>query len=97
MDVCCEDIAAFDNIPPEVCERKKFGALKFIVSYQDGKLVRYNENFIKEITSLESYRGHQLFVKPGGKLRKTENCFTWGGCVQLVHIDEDQLERDYAR
>ena len=81
----------------QVNSRLKYGALKFLISYHEGKLKRYNEHFIKEIESLESYRGHQVFVKPGARLKKTQNCFTWGGCVQLVHEDEDQLERDYSR
>ena len=75
----------------------KFGGLKWLVTYEDGVLVGYNEAHLQEIINMESYRGHQLFVKPGGMLRKTQNCFTWGGCVKLVHVDQAQLQRDYYR
>jgi len=52
---------------------------------------------LDEIRAMESYRGHQLFVQEGQQLHKTINCFTWAGCVRLVHEDEQHLNKDYKR
>lgn len=71
--------------------------MKWMVTYEDGILNGYNEAHLQEILNMSSYRGHQFFVKPGGKVRRTQNCFTWGGCVKLVNADEEQLKRDYYR
>ena len=56
-----------------------------------------NQEVIDEIKAMASYRGHQMFVKVGGKIVKSRNCFTVSGCVQLVNEDEETFERDYAR
>lgn len=68
-----------------------------MISYEEGILKGYNEAYLDEIRKMESYRGDQLFVKPGGIMKKTQNCFTWGGCIKLVNADEAQLKRDYYR
>ena len=77
--------------------RKKFGSLKWLCSFKEGPFKEYCAEDVAEIKKMESYRGHQFFVKPGSKIRKTTNCFTWVGCVRLTHEDEDVLKRDMAR
>ena len=52
---------------------------------------------MNEILSMESYRSHQFFVEAGEPIKKTQNCFSWGGAVILANQDSDALERDYAR
>jgi hypothetical protein len=46
---------------------------------------------------MESYRGHQIFRKPGDFIKKTTNCFSWSGCVNLCNVNEATLNRDYRR
>ena len=52
---------------------------------------------VAEIKSMGSYRGSQFFVDAGDNLRKTENCFSWAGAVNLVNEDEDAMWQDYRR
>ena len=52
---------------------------------------------VEEIKNMESYRGSQFFKEPGDQLKKTQNCFSWAGAVNLVHEDEEALMRDYRR
>ena len=47
--------------------------------------------------SMSSYRGHQYFFNVGEQLRKTIDCFTWGGFVQLTNNNKQQLEIDFER
>lgn len=77
--------------------RRKFGRLKFLVSYVQGELVYWNEEYLAEIRSMPSFRGMQLFLAPGDRVHLTTNCFTWLGCVKLVHEDEEVLLADYRR
>jgi hypothetical protein len=71
--------------------------VKWLCSYKEGPLKAYNAALVAEILAMESYRGHQLFVKPGTYLSKTINCFTWAGSVRLVHTNEESLKRDMDR
>ena len=47
------------------------------------------------ISSEESYRGHQIFFKPGNNVIATQNCFSWAGCVLLANQSEEKLNRVY--
>mmetsp|Transcript_8770 Transcript_8770/g.13114 ORF Transcript_8770/g.13114 Transcript_8770/m.13114 type:complete len:567 (-) Transcript_8770:1551-3251(-) len=91
------DKEAFDAMPSECSERKKYGAIKYIVSYTEGMLKGIDPSALEEIKAMESYRGHQMFVKVGKELKKTISCFTWAGVVRLVHEDEEKLNQDYRR
>lgn len=92
------DGEAYDTVPSQPDARLAHGMMKWIIVTQsEGTLVEVNPDALHELTSLQSYRGHQFFVEVGERLRKTVDCFTWGGYVKLVHVDEDQLVRDYQR
>jgi hypothetical protein len=41
--------------------------------------------------------GHQFFVSEGDEVKPTTNCFTWMGCILLVHESEEHINRDYYR
>ena len=64
---------------------------------QEGLLMSIDEASLKEILSMESYRSHQFFVEAGDSIKKTQNCFSWGGAVILANKNGASLERDYAR
>ncbi|CAN0359024.1 unnamed protein product, partial [Ectocarpus fasciculatus] len=87
----------FNAFPSEPINRKMFGSLKWLCSFKEGPFKEYCAADVAEITKMESYRGHQFFVKPGSTIRKTKNCFTWVGCVRLTHKDEETVKRDLAR
>lgn len=79
-------------------KRLAYGSLKWlIVSAKEGLLKQIDEASLQEILSLESYRSHQFFVDKGDSVKKTQNCFSWGGAVTLANTDEKALNRDYAR
>lgn len=68
-----------------------------VVTESVGKLSSIKPEAVSEITSMESYRGHQFFVSPGDTIRPTVDCFTWAGCIKLVHKYADHASRDYDR
>ena len=79
-------------------KRLAYGSLKWlIVSAKEGLLKQIDEASLQEILNLESYRSHQFFVDKGDSVKKTQNCFSWGGAVTLANTDEKALNRDYAR
>jgi hypothetical protein len=67
------------------------------VSAKEGLLKQIDEASLQEILHMESYRSHQFFVDKGDSIKKTQNCFSWGGAVTLANKDSAALERDYAR
>jgi hypothetical protein len=69
--------------------------MKWLVSYMDGKFNGLDSSSKEELVALESYRKHQIFTS--GRIRKTQNCFSWAGAVVLVHPSEEGLNRDYSR
>jgi hypothetical protein len=71
--------------------------LKWLICYENGTLRSANARTMQAITSDPSYRGHQLFIQPGGAVRKTQNCFTWGGCVLLANRSEADINEYYER
>ena len=84
----------FQKIPMEPSHRKMYGAMKWLVSYRTGEFHGLDPSAASELTSLESYRKHQIFASK--TIKKTENCFSWAGAVVLVHSTEAGLQRDYA-
>jgi biotin carboxylase len=71
--------------------------MKWMCSFKEGTLARYNPDDMAELLAMESYRGHQWFIAPGGHLPKTRNCFSWTGCVRLVNDTKEGLQRDWDR
>jgi biotin carboxylase len=47
------------------------------------------------LMALPSYRTHAWEIKPGDYAPLTVDCFTRPGCVQLVHEDEIQVDKDF--
>jgi hypothetical protein len=86
----------FAAVPHEPVVRKNFGAMKWLISYKEGKFIGLDPVSSAELLALESYRGHQVFVQ-GPRIRKTQNCFSWAGAAVLVHPTAQGLERDYSR
>jgi len=72
------------------------GCIKYLLTHQAGVLQGINQPALDEITNLESYRGHEVFLDIGKPVIPTKDCFSWGGCVKLVHPTQEGLERDYA-
>jgi hypothetical protein len=67
------------------------------VTGKEGMLRRIDDASLQEILNMESYRSHQFFVEAGEPIKKTQNCFSWGGAVTLANTCSASLERDYAR
>jgi biotin carboxylase len=88
---------AFVRYPDEPSEIKASGRIKYLVSHITGKLQCLNDENIKEIASMESFRGKDIFVDPGQIIKPTIDCFTWAGAIQMVHKSEEHMLRDYAR
>lgn len=83
--------------PLQPIKRQAYCALKWLVSYTEGTLRSVNEATLQSIKNDPSYRGHQIFFQPGGAVKKTQNCFTWGGCVLLANKSEEVLNTVYSR
>ena len=83
---------------PQPKDRKAYGMLKWlIISAKEGLLLRIDEASKNEILAMESYRSHQFFIEAGDAIKKTQNCFSWGGAVTLANTNEETLKRDYMR
>jgi len=91
------DEEKFENLPLLPPRHKAFPRVCFIVSYETGILKKVNETLYKEILKMQSYRNIQLFVNVGGKVKPTTDSFTFVGQVELCHVDEGIVERDYNR
>jgi len=88
---------AYYQIPDEPTELKSSGRIKYLISHVSGKLQRLNEEYLKEIESMESFRGKDIFVHPGQAITPTIDCFSWSGAIQLVNKTEEAMLRDYQR
>ena len=89
-------VCADSNNQPS--KRLAYGAIKwFVVTCKEGLLNRIDDAAMQEILNMESYRSHQFFVEAGEPIKKTQNCFSWGGAVTLANTCSASLERDYAR
>ncbi len=69
----------------------------FIVIKTEGTLKEINKDFDNEIRSFKSLLTLQYFPKIGSQIRKTIDCFTWGGVVKLFHEEYDVVEKEYSR
>ncbi|KAF1778899.1 ATP-grasp fold, subdomain 2 [Phytophthora cactorum] len=76
----------FERLPERPKELKSHGCEAMLVSYETGKLVGYPGQ--EEIENLSSAVSTVWYTHPGEELKTT--CY-------LVHEDEEQLNRDYAR
>lgn len=65
----------------------------FLIASTTGRLVATPR--IEDLTRLDSYYSHSLYVSPGGSIRKTVDYFTSPGLVHLVSSDVSVLDRDY--
>ena len=93
--VCVCVCVYYDRQPSK---RLAYGALKwFVVTCKEGMLRRIDDAALQEILDMESYRSHQFFVEAGEPIKKTQNCFSWGGAVTLANTCSATLEKDYAR
>jgi hypothetical protein len=91
---------AFDNAcspgPPVTVNA---GRIKFLLFHRAGKLSSNGpaiQSALDTITSLESYRAHEMFVKAGDDVVPTIDCFTWGGVVKLANPSAEKLLEDYT-
>lgn len=85
----------FALLPSDPIQRLNYGLLKWLINYQEGYFLEMNTQGLQTMKDLASYRGHQIFFPNNKYVYKTSNCFTWGGCLQLIHAQEEQLEHDY--
>ena len=51
----------------------------------------YNATSVEELKAMKSYRGIEFFVDKGSVLKKTIDCFTWIGNVQLAVSEMSQI------
>jgi biotin carboxylase len=87
----------FESLPDMPRSRRAYGSLKWLINYERGIYHGTQTLGIRELTSLESYRGHQIFFSPNKYVVPTQNCFTWAGCVKLTHSDPDILNQHCRR
>ena len=69
----------------------------YLCSFVDGVVLDCNVVALEEIKSMSSYLGIEMFVSKGGQVKKTIDCFTWIGNVQLFNVDDAALTRDVDR
>ena len=83
----------FDKLPESKSYMQRYGREVFLVAREDGK--------IKSIPGIDTIMGLRSFVKcemcvqPGDELKKTVDCFTRPGAIQLIHDDAKVVEEDY--
>jgi hypothetical protein len=88
----------FSKYPEAPLKRYGYGSLKWLVNTKvEGILDRVSDEGNKTLTTLSSYQGHQYFVAPGDKLKKTRDCFTWAGYVKYFHREEHIMNQDYEK
>ena len=89
------DPDAFDALPLQPTEMKKYGREVFLVARQNG--VCASLPGVAEIRAMRSFRKLDMHVQPGSTVVPTIDCFTRPGSVQLVHEDEAIVLADHAR
>ena len=77
--------------------RRAYGCTKWLVNYRSGRFLGINERDMRLIRSSDAYRGNQIFLQTGSEVVKTQNCFSWGGCVLMAHTSEQEVQRLYDR
>jgi len=91
------DPARFDErppLPPPTLHAS--GCIKYLLTHKAGTLQAVDQKALATLTSLPSYRGHEIFLDLGKPVIPTKDCFSWGGCVKLTHLDQAQRDADYA-
>ena len=83
-------------MPDLPSNRRSFGCIKWLVNFQEGLFRKVQEEEMKTVKNLRSYRNHQIFFVQNRVVIKTQNCFTWGGCVAMVNPSKEELEKDYS-
>jgi hypothetical protein len=78
-------------------KRLAHGRLAFLILHSGGVVKEYNQEMITELESLNSFMSIELFSKVGATLRKTVDCFTFGGILCLLNKDEHVMQSDYDR
>lgn len=67
------------------------------MSYVEGAFVRVDPSYASELMALPSFVHMECCFEPGQRIRRTVDCFSWGGIVKLFHADDATLQRDYDR
>jgi biotin carboxylase len=83
---------AFDALPAAPVDLLKAGCEVFLVAQQSGVVQALPG--VDAIRALPSFRAMGLAVQPGMPQKRTVDCFTRPGSVQLVNADALQLEAD---
>ncbi|CAH0479078.1 unnamed protein product [Peronospora belbahrii] len=86
---------AFERLPDRPKELQAYGCEAMLVSYETGKLAGYPGK--DELESLPSVVSTVWYTHIGEELKATVDMFTTPGSIIMVHEDEEQLMRDYAR
>ncbi len=87
----------FESIPPIPSFRLSHGILLFLIAYENGTYQAINNDYLNEITSMQSFRGIEIFINVGDKMRATVDCLSFAGTVKLVHSNQDLLKKDHDR
>jgi hypothetical protein len=99
LDGFLPNSTVFDTVcAPGPPMRVAAGRIKFLLFHRSGFLNENEAAFetaLATIKGLESYRAHELFVKPGQEVIPTVDCFSWGGVVKLANPSDEKLFEDY--
>eukprot|EP00598_Pedospumella_elongata_P002051 CAMPEP_0184985600 /NCGR_PEP_ID=MMETSP1098-20130426/14199_1 /TAXON_ID=89044 /ORGANISM="Spumella elongata, Strain CCAP 955/1" /LENGTH=524 /DNA_ID=CAMNT_0027509693 /DNA_START=69 /DNA_END=1643 /DNA_ORIENTATION=+ len=91
------DHEKFDAIPDVPMERHSDGRLVFLILYKDGLVEDFDHSLLAEMQNMPSFVSLEMFAAKGARVRKTIDCFTFGGVVRLINPDTAALVRDYER
>lgn len=73
------------------------GRILYLVVSHEGLFLELDSVMLEEIQHLSSFVKLDLFAKSGTVIKKTIDCFSFGGIVRLVNEDAGQLQADYDR
>ena len=88
---------AFKIAPAEPLTRNSYGRLVFFIVQGEGMLEDIDPDMISEIEHMQSFISMEFFVKKGQYVKKTIDCYTFGGVLRMVHENLNQLLQDYER
>ena len=83
----------FDKLPDSSSKMIRHGREVFLVARENGKIKAVPG--IDTIMALRSFVKCEMCVQPGDELKKTVDCFTRPGAIQLIHDDAKVVEEDY--
>lgn len=69
----------------------------FLILYKDGLVEDFDTELLTEIQNMPSFVSLEMFAAKGARVRKTIDCFTFGGVVRLINPDTAALVKDYER